>query len=117
MLNEILFGEVTSVAGSMGLPALSFSVNVMVGIWPAAPLSTFTRVITMPGAVADSWGRMWAPWMDASNSSSPLGVWQEAHWLSSTCGRFTWLAPVAKLTSSWQGGGTGGAGGGGQAEA
>ena len=77
MLNEILFGEVTRVEGSMGLPELSLSVNVMVGALPAAPLSTFTRLITMPGAVADSWGRMCAPWMDASSSSSPLGMW---HW-------------------------------------
>src|SRR5664280_1083072 len=40
--------------------------------------------------------------MDASSSSSPFGIWQVAHPLSSTWGRFTWLAPVAKLTSSWQ---------------
>ena len=53
---EILFGEVTRVAGSIGLPALSFSVKVMVGSLPAAPLSTFIRLITMPGAVADSLG-------------------------------------------------------------
>src|SRR5450432_2583699 len=40
--------------------------------------------------------------MEASNSNSPCGKWQPAHWASFTCGRFTWLAPVAKLMLSWQ---------------
>src|SRR5450432_306468 len=40
--------------------------------------------------------------MEASNSSSPCGKWQPEHWASDACGRFTWLAPVAKLISSWQ---------------
>src|ERR1035437_7224321 len=52
--------------------------------------------------------------MDASSSSSPFGIWQDAHPLSSTCGRFTWLRPVAKFTLSWHGGRGGGGGGGGR---
>src|SRR5450759_5927892 len=40
--------------------------------------------------------------MEASNSSSPWGMWHWVHWLSETCGRLTWFKPVAKFTLSWQ---------------
>src|SRR5450631_48973 len=42
--------------------------------------------------------------MEASHSWPPCGTWQLAHCVSSACGRPTvvWLAPVTKLTSSWQ---------------
>src|ERR1039458_717790 len=44
----------------------------------------------------------WAPTMEASKSNWPCWMWQLLHWLSSICGRLTWLRPVAKFTSSWQ---------------
>ena len=56
----------------------------------------------MPGRVADSVGTVCAPLIEASNSNSPCGMWQFVHWLSETCGRFTWFWPVAKFTLSWQ---------------
>src|ERR1035437_1687726 len=84
------------------LPAESFTVKVTVGALPATPLSTLRMLATMPGRVADSVGTVCAPLMEASNSSSPCGKWHWVHWLSETCGRLTWLAPVAKLTLSWQ---------------
>jgi len=41
------------------------------------------------GQAADSMGTVWAPMMEASNSSSPFGMWQFAHCLSSICGKST----------------------------
>src|ERR1035437_8196129 len=77
------------------LPAKSCTVKVTVGALPATPLSTLRMLATMPGRVADSVGTVCAPLMEASNSSSPCGMWHWVHWLSETCGRLTWLAPQA----------------------
>src|SRR5215831_11434443 len=85
-----------------GLPLKSTTLKVTVGFLPAWPLSTLAMVATMPGRVADCVSTVWAPLMEASNSSSPCGMWQLVHSLSDTCGRLTWFLPVAKLTSSWQ---------------
>src|SRR5450759_1875842 len=84
------------------LPAKSLTVKVTVGALPATPLSTLRMLATMPGRVRDSVGTVCAPLMDASNSSSPWGMWHWVHWLSETCGRLTWFKPVAKFTLSWQ---------------
>src|ERR1035437_4937918 len=84
------------------LPLKSCTEKLTVGALPATPLSTLIMLATMPGRVADSVGTVCAPWMEASNSSSPCGMWHWAHWPSETCGRLTWLAPVAKFTLSWQ---------------
>src|SRR5665811_202526 len=84
------------------LPAKFLTVKLTVGALPATPLSTLRMLATMPGRVADSVGTVCAPLMEASNSSSPCGMWHWVHWLSETCGRLTWLAPVAKFTLSWQ---------------
>src|SRR5205823_652685 len=91
----------TSVFARIPLPALSFKVNVTTGFCPAPP-TTFRIWKLIPGAVADIVGTVWAPMIEASNSSSPLAMWHCEHWLSSTCGRLTWFWPVEKLTSLWQ---------------
>src|ERR1017187_8149496 len=100
----------------IGIPAplLSFTVKDTTGFAPAAPI-TFTSVTLMPGRVREEAGIVCAPMMEASNSSSPCGIWHPAHCLSSTCGRLTWLRPDAKLMLEWQAPQTGPGGGGSQA--
>ena len=76
----------------MPLPALSLTVKVTVGALPATPLSTFRMsTIDARARCADSVGTVCAPLMEASNSSSPCGMWHWVHWLSVTCGRLTWF--------------------------
>ncbi len=81
---------------------LSRTVKVTVGFCPAPPLVTDTKVKFKPVMVFDWSGTVCAPMMEASNSPASCGIWHCVHWLSSVCGRFTWFAPVAKLTLSWQ---------------
>src|SRR3954452_24886580 len=91
-----------TVAKERPFPFLSFMVKVTVGFLPAVPLSTLAMATTRPGTCADSIGTVCAPMMEASNSNSPLGMWQLAHCLSSIWGKFTWFLPLVKFTSSWQ---------------
>src|SRR5271157_4731343 len=86
----------------IGLPLLSLTVKVTVGFCPALPFATLTRVKLMPGTPGAYAGIVWPPMMEASNGSSPCLMWQVAHWLSSGCGPPAWLAPVVKLSASWQ---------------
>ena len=51
-------------------------------------------------ATGENVGTVWARAILTSNSTSPSGVWQLAHWLSLICGRPAWFSPVAKFTSS-----------------
>src|SRR3712207_2295190 len=83
-------------------PEASVILNVTVGLEPAVPFSIFTMSTTTPGRDGASVSTMCAFRMEASYSSSPCGMWHCEHWLSVTCGRLTWPAPVAKFTLSWQ---------------
>src|SRR5579872_5139871 len=87
---------------SRGLPDLSVTLNVTMGLLPGVALSTFMMLRTTPGNVAELFGTTCAPGMDESNSSAAVEIWQSLHCPSSGCGRLTWPCPVAKLTSSWQ---------------
>ena len=78
-----------------------FTEKVTVGrAFGAAPV-TPRRSNTTPGSDCENRAIVCAPMIDASNSSSPCGVWQFAHWLSLVCGKSTCPTPVAKFTSSW----------------
>src|SRR5436190_3782333 len=86
-----------------GPPEKSFAEKVTVGALPATPLSTRRMSNTRPARESDSVFTMWAPLIEASNSSSPCGMWHMAHSLSDAIGRFEpeWFLPVAKFTLSW----------------
>src|ERR1017187_46495 len=87
---------------STGLLELSITLNVTVGAAPGAAPSTCRIFVTSPGSDAEFSGMRCAPGIEASKSIEACEVWQPLHCLSSICGRFKWLAPVAKFTSSWQ---------------
>ena len=89
----------------IGMPApalLSLTVKVTVGVFPAVPLVTLTRPKLRPPS-SGAWSAMvCAPTMEASNDTAPCGMWQVAHCCRLACAPPAWLAPVAKLTLSWQ---------------
>src|ERR1022692_2558903 len=95
-----------------GLPLISLAVNATTGFCPAKVLVTpvivtTTLLISVSGfggyAAGVSLATTCAPRMEASKGVSPCGIWQLAHSVSSVWNPPGWLAPVAKLTSSWQG--------------
>jgi hypothetical protein len=53
--------------------------NVTVGRLPAVPFETFRIWIVVPGSDGEKRGIACAFLMDASNSTSPCGMWQVAH--------------------------------------
>src|SRR5271166_2280248 len=98
MVNEIE----PSFDNASGLPLPSWTVKDTTGALPAKPLSTFVILTARPVSRLDAVGATCAPLIDASKSSSPWGIWQLAHCLSSNCGPPGWFTPVAKFTSLWQ---------------
>src|ERR1035441_5357971 len=87
---------------STALLDLSVTLNVTVGALPGAFPETFRILVTSPGSAVEFAAMRCAPGIEASKSVCFADGWQPWHWLSSICGRLTWLAPVAKFTSSWQ---------------
>src|SRR5262249_35181459 len=82
-------------------PSLLVSLKTMVGFLPMATSFTSTIAALMPLSCVEFCGSRCAPLMETPNSS-PSGLWQLAHALSSACAPAGWFLPVGKSTSSWQ---------------
>src|SRR5262245_17737059 len=71
----------------------------MVGCCPGRAFATDWIAAWRPFSCVDLEGTVWEPMIEASNSRSPCGWWQEAHAESSAWGPPGW-APFAFVTQS-----------------
>ena len=80
MVSESEFEPGMKLLMGIPLPLLSLTVNVTVGFWPARAVGHADQgEVRCPGCSGAWSGMVCAPMMEASNGSSPCGMWHVAH--------------------------------------